>query len=175
MKPTLMKRNSFWLALSLVLMVVSALVASAVQTVGYTVTVKNMSWETASGESMSALLFKPNGVSADQKAPAIVVSHGWWNNKEMQDANYVELARRGYVVLSIDMYGHGDSDYLTSDITLGGTGMYDGVKLLAALPYVDTSKIGVSGHSNGARAANFSVALDNGRQATDRGRVPRRQ
>ena len=161
MKPTLMKRNSFWLALSLVLMVVSALVASAVQTVGYTVTVKNMSWETASGESMSALLFKPNGVSADQKAPAIVVSHGWWNNKEMQDANYVELARRGYVVLSIDMYGHGDSDYLTSDITLGGTGMYDGVKLLAALPYVDTSKIGVSGHSNGARAANFSVALDN--------------
>ena len=69
MKPTLMKRNSFWLALSLVLMVVSALVASAVQTVGYTVTVKNMSWETASGESMSALLFKPNGVSADQKAP----------------------------------------------------------------------------------------------------------
>ena len=160
MKPTLMKRNSFWLALSLVLMVVSALVASAVQTVGYTVTVKNMSWETASGESMSALLFKPNGVSADQKAPAIVVSHGWWNNKEMQDANYVELARRGYVVVSIDMYGHGNSSYLRNDqLTLGGTGMYDVVKLVADLPYV--TDIGVSGHSNGARAANFSVALDN--------------
>jgi len=162
MKPTLIKRNSFWLALSLVLMVVSSIVASAVQTSGYTVAVKDMSWETASGESMSALLYKPNGVSADNKAPAIVVAHGWWNNKEMQDANYVELARRGYVVLSIDMYGHGDSDYLTNaDITLGGTGMYDGVKLLADLPYVDTSKIGVSGHSNGARAANFSVAIDN--------------
>ncbi|MFM9878241.1 MAG: alpha/beta hydrolase family protein [Rhodoglobus sp.] len=157
----MMKRNSFWLALSLVLMVASSLVASVVQTAGYTVTVKNMSWETASGESMSALLYKPNGVSADQKAPAIVVAHGWWNNKEMQDANFVELARRGYVVMSIDMYGHGDSDYLTSDVTLGGTGMYDAVKLLADLPYVDQSKIGVSGHSNGARAANFSVAIDN--------------
>ena len=158
----MLRRNSFWLALSLVLMVVSSIVASAVQTSGYTVTVKDMSWETASGESMSALLYKPNGVSADNKAPAIVVSHGWWNNKEMQDANYVELARRGYVVVSIDMYGHGDSDYLTaSDLTLGGTGMYDAVKLVADLPYVDQDKIGVSGHSNGARAANFSVALDN--------------
>ena len=161
-RPKLVRRNSFWLALSLVLMVVSSIVASAVQTSGYTVTVKDMSWETSNGESMSALLYKPNGVSADNKAPAIVVAHGWWNNKEMQDANYVELARRGYVVLSIDMYGHGDSDYLKySDLAANGTGMYDGVKLLANLPYVDTSKIGVTGHSNGARAANFSVAIDN--------------
>ncbi|MGN6503635.1 MAG: alpha/beta hydrolase [Pseudolysinimonas sp.] len=160
MNPTLIRRNGFWLALSLVLMVVSSIVASVVQTSGYSVAVKNMSWETASGESMSALLFKPNSASPDNKVPAIIVSHGWWNNKEMQDANYVELAKRGYVVISIDMYGHGDSDYLTnSDLTLGGTGMYDAVKLAADLPYV--SKIGVSGHSNGARAANFSVALDN--------------
>jgi pimeloyl-ACP methyl ester carboxylesterase len=166
----MMKRNSFWLALSLVLMVVSSLAASAVQTNGYTVTIKNMSWETASGASMSALLYKPNNVSATNKAPAIVVAHGWWNNKEMQDANFVELARRGYVVMSIDMYGHGDSDYLASttkdgktalSTTVGATGMYDAVKLIAALPYVDTAKIGVSGHSNGARAANFAMTIDN--------------
>lgn len=162
MKPKLVRRNPFWLALSLVLMVVSALGASIVQTSAYTVTVKDMNWETASGQSLSAMLFKPNNVSADNPAPAIVVSHGWWNNAEMQDANYVELARRGYVVVSIDMYGHGDSDYLKyADLTLGGTGMYDAVKLVADLPYVDKDKIGVSGHSNGARAANFSVALDN--------------
>ena len=162
MKPKLLSRNGFWLALSLVLMLVSSIVASAVQTSGYTVAVKDMNWETASGKSISALLYKPNDVSSEQTAPAIVVSHGWWNNKEMQDANYVELARRGYVVVSIDMYGHGDSDYLTaSDLALGGTGMYDAVKLVADLPYVDPDRIGVSGHSNGARAANFSVALDN--------------
>ncbi|AWB87959.1 hypothetical protein C3E77_06895 [Mycetocola zhujimingii] len=144
------------------LMIVSAIGASAVQTSAYNVTVKDMRWETASGKALSALLYKPNAASTDSKAPAIVLAHGWWNNKEMQDANYVELARRGYVVISIDMYGHGDSDYLTnSDIALGGTGMYDAVKLAAELPYVDADKIGVSGHSNGARAANFSVAIDN--------------
>jgi pimeloyl-ACP methyl ester carboxylesterase len=162
MKLTLLRKNSFWLALSLVLMLLSGIVASLVQTGAGTVAVKDMRWETPSGQMISALMFKPNSVTEDNKAPAIIVSHGWWNNREMQDANYVELARRGYVVVSIDMYGHGNSSYLRNDdLTLGGTGMYDVVKLVADLPYVESDKIGISGHSNGARAANFSVALDN--------------
>lgn len=79
----------------------------------------------------------------------------------MQSANYVELARRGYVVLSIDMYGHGNSDPLPADeLMVGGTGMYDAVQLIADLPYVDRDRIGITGHSNGARAANFSIPLD---------------
>lgn len=161
MKVTFLKRNPFWLALSVVLMLLSAIVASAVQTNGGTVAVKDMRWETPSGQMISALLFKPDSVTEENKAPAIIVSHGWWNNREMQDANYVELARRGYVVVSIDMYGHGNSSNLRNDqLTLGGTGMYDVVKLVSQLPYVDQDKLGVSGHSNGARAANFSVALD---------------
>ncbi|WAB84100.1 dienelactone hydrolase family protein [Microcella daejeonensis] len=156
-----MKRNSFWLALALVLALVSAIGASLVQTGAGAITTKDLRWETASGRTMNALLFTPESATADSPAPAIVVSHGWWNNREMQSANYVELARRGYVVLSIDMYGHGNSDPLPADeLMVGGTGMYDGVLLLADLPYVDTEKIGITGHSNGARAANFSIPLD---------------
>lgn len=120
-----------------------------------------MKWETASGHAMSALLFKPDSATIENKAPAIVVSHGWYNNKEMQDLNYVELSRRGFVVLSIDMYGHGNSDAVkASEWRKHGTGLYDGVKLLADLPYVDTSNIGVTGHSNGARASNWAVLDD---------------
>jgi dienelactone hydrolase len=162
MKTALVKRNSFWLVLSLVTMLVASIGASAVQTGGGSISVKDMRWETSSGQMISALLFKPDSATAENKVPAIVVAHGWWNNREMQDANYVELARRGYVVVSIDMYGHGNSSPLrTDDVTLGGTGMYDTVKLVADFPYVDADKIGVSGHSNGARAANFSMFLDN--------------
>jgi cephalosporin-C deacetylase-like acetyl esterase len=105
----LVRRNGFWLVLSLALCLLSAIGASIVQTSGGSVTIKNMSWETESGQTMSALLLTPASASADKKLPAIVLAHGWWNNKEMQDANYVELARRGYVVMSIDMYGHGSS------------------------------------------------------------------
>jgi pimeloyl-ACP methyl ester carboxylesterase len=162
MKQSLLRRNGFWLILSLVLILVSAFGASLVQTVGGSVTIKDLKWETSSGRAISALLFKPAGATDEAPAPAVVVSHGWWNNREMQDANYVELARRGYVVVSIDMYGHGNSDALPADeLQVGGTGMYDAVKLVAELPYVDHDRIGVSGHSNGARAANFAVAIDN--------------
>ena len=162
MNPTLMKRNSFWLVLSLLLALVSAVGASAVQTDGGTVAVKDMKWETSSGRLLNALLFKPDSATTDHKAPGIVVTHGWWNNREMQDANYVELARRGFVVISIDMYGHGNSDPLPSDeIPVNGTGVYDAVKLLAQIPYVDATKIGITGHSNGARADNYAVQADN--------------
>ena len=124
MKATFLKRNPFWLALSLVLMLMSAIVASAVQTNAGTIAVKDMRWETPSGQMISALLFKPDAATADSQAPAIIVSHGWWNNREMQDANYVELARRGYIVVSIDMYGHGNSSPLVnSQVELGGTGV----------------------------------------------------
>ena len=39
--------------------------------------------------------------------------------------------------------------------------MSDAVELMASLPYVDKTKIGVTGHSNGARAANYAVDDDN--------------
>lgn len=111
---------------------------------------------------MSALLYKPITATNDNKAPAIVTSHGWFNSKEMQDLNAIEYAKRGYVVVSIDMYGHGNSDAVAPDEwLLRGTGMYDAVLLASRLPYVDILRIGVTGHSNGARAANLSVALDN--------------
>lgn len=155
------KSPKFWLTLALVLCVVSMLGASFVQTNGGAVTVKDLRWETPSGKLMSALLFVPNNATVKTPAPAIIASHGWYNNREMQDMNFVEYARRGYVVMSIDMYGHGNSDVLTGSPATRATGMTDAVELVASLPYVDQTKIGVTGHSNGARAANYAVDDDN--------------
>jgi len=161
MRQTLVKRNGFWLVLALIFALISGIGASLVQTAGGNVKVDDLRWETASGRTLNALLFTPPNATADTPAPGIVVSHGWWNNREMQTPNYVELARRGYVVMSIDMYGHGNSDPLPADeLMVGGTGMYDAVLQMAELPYVDSDAIGVTGHSNGARAANFSIPLD---------------
>lgn len=161
MTDTSLRKSRFWLVLSLIVMLVSSIGASIVQTSGGAVKIHDMSWVTGSGKTMSALLLVPDGASSKDKRPAIVLAHGWWNNKEMQDSNYVELARRGYVVLSIDMYGHASSDPLQEGHEAdAATGMYDGVKEVASLPYVDTSKIGISGHSNGARAANFAIPID---------------
>ena len=157
------KSINFWFWLAIIVMVVSVLGASFVQTAGFSVKVKDLRWETPTGKLMSALLFVPETATAENPAPAIITSHGWYNNREMQDMNFVEYARRGYVVMSIDMYGHGNSDDLGPDANFStrATGMTDAVELIAALPYVDSSRIGVTGHSNGARAANLAVDDDN--------------
>lgn len=160
-----MKRTAkFWLSISLVLCLVSALGASMIQTNFGKVTVKDMRWETPSGHLMSALLFVPDSATAENPAPGIVASHGWYNNREMQDLNFVEYARRGYVVISIDMFGHGNSDILKAGDWWkpenNANGLYDAVKLMADLPYVDKSRIGVTGHSNGALASRTAVILD---------------
>lgn len=150
------------LIISLMLCLISMIGASIVQTSGGKVKVKDLRWETPSGHLMSALLFVPENATKDTPAPGIVTSHGWFNNREMQDLNYVEYARRGYVVMAIDMYGHGNSDAVAAtEWQNRGTGMYDAVELMADLPYVDKTRIGITGHSNGARAANWSVDEDN--------------
>jgi dienelactone hydrolase len=124
----------------------------------------DMTFVTASGHELDALLLVPKTATAENKAPAIVVSHGWYNNREMQDLNYVEYARRGYVVLAISMYGHGDSEVIESNTWWNdennANGLYDGVKYLATLPYVDKTRIGVTGHSNGALACREAVLQD---------------
>lgn len=158
------QRNLRVLGIALGLLLLSAIGASIVQTTGGRVEIKDLRWETPSGRLMSALLFIPENATSENPAPGIVTSHGWYNNREMQDLNYVEWSRRGYVVISIDMYGHGHSDVVKpEEWPEAGTGMYDAVKLMVDLPYVDTSRIGVTGHSNGARAANWSIIEDNQR------------
>lgn len=141
-------------------MLVGMIGASLIQTSGGRVEVKDLMWETAPGVAMSGLLFIPDGVSAENPAPAVVVSHGMYNNREMQDLNFVELSRRGFVVLSMDMYSHGKSEPVAS-VAEVVTGMYQAVRMLADLDYVDHERIGITGHSLGGMSSNTAVAIDN--------------
>ena len=157
-------KAKLFLALSLILCLLSSIGASLFQTDFGQVEYHDMTFVTDSGHELDALLLVPKTATKDNKAPAIVVSHGWYNNREMQDLNYVEYARRGYVVLAISMYGHGDSEVIESntwwDDENNANGLYDGVKYVASLPFVDTEKIGVTGHSNGALACREAVLQD---------------
>ena len=154
------KKNKAWLCVAIALMLVSMVFANCIQSDWGKVTVKDLRWETTMGYKMSGLLFVPAGVSAEHKAPAIVVSHGMFNNREMQDANYVELARRGFIVLSMDMFSHGYSDNVPN-IGLITTGMYEAVKMLSTIGYVDTARIGITGHSLGGMSSNVAISEDN--------------
>lgn len=165
MKAKNKKTAKLWLCLSLVLCLVSMIAVSLIQTGSGSITIKQMTWESPSGHLLSADLWIPANATADDPAPAVVTIEGWYNNKEMQDLYTVELARRGYVVLTLDMHGHGDTEALPSDQLYDGAVGVDGaVQLVASLPYVDTARIGVTGHSSGGTAANMAVEIDNRRE-----------
>ena len=155
------KTAKVFLVISILLMFVSAIVASAVQTNGGKVRMEELNIMTDEGYTMSAYLFVPENATKDTPAPAIVTSHGYLNNKEMTDANYVELARRGYVVLAIDQPDHGDSEVTEDFFILAPTGVYQGVLALSRMPFVDKGKIGVTGHSMGSWSVNAAVKQDN--------------
>lgn len=149
------------LCLSVILMLLCGIVVSAVQTSGGKVAMRELMIETDSGYTMSAYLFIPQTATSENPAPAIVTSHGYLNNKEMTDANYVELARRGFVVLSVDQPDHGDSDVTPSFFILSPDGVYQGVLALSRMPFVDASRIGVTGHSMGSWSVNAAIQADN--------------
>mgnify|MGYP002858075701 CR=1 FL=1 len=54
-------------------------------------------------------LYRPASASSNQPAPGILLLHGYQNDKDTNDAFAIELSRRGYVVLSIDEFGHGST------------------------------------------------------------------
>ena len=155
------KTARLWLCISLAMMLLCGIVVSAVQTSGWTVVMKELNIETDAGYSMSAYLFIPPNATAENPVPGIVTSHGYLNNKEMQDANYVELARRGYVVLAIDQPSHGDSEVLRNFGLFGANGVYYGALAMSRMPFVDPDKIGVTGHSMGGMSCNNAIAQDN--------------
>ena len=93
--------------------------------------------------------------------PGVLFVHGYQNNRESGDAYAIELARRGFVVLGIDALGRGNSDvpFHQKDPRFDATfGTRSSVKYLKSLPFVDARRIGVMGHSMGAKFV-YELAL----------------
>lgn len=149
------------LVLALVLIFVGYIGAALVQTDFGNVEITELKYVGEMGLAQSAVIYKPDTASADNPAPCIILEHGWYNNKEMQDMNCVEYARRGYVVVALDQYSHGDSDRIGIGYEYtGGNGMNECIKMVADIPYVDNTRIGISGHSFGSDACTYATYMD---------------
>lgn len=148
-----MQRQRFTLAIALLLL--GSLLAWYVQCGGGTVRVKRVRFVGARDNVISALLYVPDGVSVDHKAPAVLGIHGYINSKESQSGFAIELARRGFVVLTPDQTGHGHSD---PPAFAGGFGGPASLAYLRSLPFVDSGRIGLEGHSMGGWAVLMAAA-----------------
>lgn len=140
-----MKRiKSLWFV-AVAMIVFGSAVAHWVQTSGG-VTVKDLRFSGDNGQTLSALLYVPSGVTSDNPAPGILAVHGYINSREVQAPFAIELARRGYVVLSLDQSGHGYSEGPAFSNGFGGPGA---LRYLRSLDIVDADNIGLEGHSMG--------------------------
>lgn len=111
------------------------------------------------GARIESLLLKPPGFTPGQKYPGLVLIHGGpqsaWTDTWGYRWNPELFAARGYVVIMPNPHGsigHGQS--FTEEISgdWGGAPYHDimaATDQLAALPYVDTARVGAAGGSYG--------------------------
>ncbi len=140
-----MKKQFALFHLGWVVILIGALLAHFIQTSGG-ITIRDLRFNGTNGQVLSGLLYVPPGVSAENKAPAILAVHGYINSRETQSGFAIEYARRGYVVLALDQGGHGYSDAPAFANGFGGPGA---LAYLRSLDIVDVNNIGLEGHSMG--------------------------
>jgi hypothetical protein len=158
------KKSWRLLIISIVMMVAGSLLGSWINTGTGAATIQDIQIRAANGYVISAYLYTPKSASAQKPAPGILAIHGLNNQKNYMSNTALEFARRGYVVLSVDMTGHGYSNGANGQNSYGGP---DALTYLRSLPVVDKSNIGLIGMSQGGfgpvtAAAN---AITNGYQS----------
>ncbi len=118
------------------------------------------------GKQLVGMLHVPDELHRGDKAPAIVMFHGFTGNRTEAHRLFVQVARNlcsaRFLVLRFDFLGSGDSEGEFDDMTVRGE-VNDAEKSLDFLedqPLVDGEKIGVIGLSLGGRVASILASED---------------
>ena len=97
------------LVVCLLAMIVSSVIGQQIQTSGGTVRTEEITFTTDVGATSHAKLYIPETATAENPAPAVLLCHGYTASLDAMEPNAIELSRRGYVVMALDMYGPGES------------------------------------------------------------------
>ena len=159
------KRLIALLAVILVALIALAMVIGTDTNWGKT-EVTRMTLLSADGDEVSAMLYKPKSATSETPAPCVMYCHGGNDMLEQGGSYALELARRGYVVVTWDYTGCARSDIATGpsetapdpvsgNATMGAETVWNTIK---SFDFVDFSKIVASGHSmGGVYTMGFSI------------------
>lgn len=113
---------------------------------------------------ITAQLFQPSPKFGNQTYPAIIACHGWLFGlgKESMHRWSVEIAKRDFVVMAIDLPGHGmtlgEMDILPNDL-INPYAIEAGITYLKSLEFVDGSAIGLIGISLGGGTVSMASGV----------------
>ena len=165
----ILKENKTLIALASLILLFSYLASLFLTSFG-SVEVKSLRLDTQNGQYIIYDLYKPKTATKDSKAPFIAIIPGFQRSKEALSNIAIELSRRGYVIALIDPYAQGlsSASLSTRAATTEGYGMFALVEHIhsGAFEFVDTNKIGATGHSMGGNAAIRGADFF-GKQATE--------
>ncbi len=138
------KKAVRFLALSLAVLMVATMFVWGFQTSWGDVEITRLTLSGDDGSRISTLLYLPKNASNEAPAPCVVIFHGRSNQGHSNDTWSMEFARRGYVVLSPDLSGGGESDLNNRDAQATIV-----TKYANELPYVIKDEINLVGYSAG--------------------------
>jgi len=156
------KGAAFVFAALVAISVCASWFASAVQCAFGAIDVSEIVVHDSLGRRIAGKLFRPNGATEKDRRPGVLYVHGYESCKETGVPTALELSRRGFVALTIDTLGRGDSDDPWMDDSLPGFDRTYGARAafdhLASLPFVDASALALVGHSLGS-GISYEMAL----------------
>jgi len=115
------------------------------------------------------LLYPTNNVSFQEKSPLLIYAHGIGYQRDLDLRIPIEFTKRGFFVAAIDYQGHGESGG-NIDNVVAETGipalaqdcsrLLDKLETLPFYEYINTSQLGLIGHSLGGFTVLMTQALD---------------
>ncbi len=126
----------------------------------------------ARGALLDGELYYPVGTSDESSLPAVIVTHGAGCTHKGMNSYCIELARRGFVVFAFSANGSGISEFPKRDEIGAGEqdynarntpgGLHDALEFVRTLKFVDQTRVGMMGHSQGSRRTSYAASLDVG-------------
>jgi len=156
------KMAAWALAACIIILLGADILGFAAMTNWFSVEVSNITFENKNGMMVRGKLFRPEGITSENPAPGVVYLHGYQNNRETSDPYGIELARRGFVVITLDTLGRGNSENQFSETDPGFDPTYGADSAfiyLQSLPFVDPDRCGLGGHSLGGEMS-YLAALE---------------
>lgn len=119
------------------------------------------------GLKIPALLYKPQGLKPNTKAPALIWVHGGPGGQSTKGYHYLiqYLANHGYTILAVNnrgSSGYGKGFFKAADLKHGEADLDDCIwakKYLVATGFVDPGKIGIIGGSYGGYMTLAALAF----------------
>ena len=109
-KQTERKKAVRFFSVTMLILLVCSICIWGFQTSWGKVHIERIYLNSQDGTSVSSLIYIPENATDETPAPAAVIYHGRSNHAHSNDTWSMELARRGFVVLSPDLQGGGESD-----------------------------------------------------------------